>query len=102
MTPTLIDQVTWYVLDAMADDWESLDQIVPHIERELAPVDRTEVARILLRLLGRGLIEEMGHDPVTREKLLRDSVEYWFAMTPQGRQVWETESAKHRNDAKKT
>ena len=41
---TALDEFTFHTMDAMADDWESLDQITPHIERFVGSADRGRVA----------------------------------------------------------
>lgn len=97
---TALNEYTWHTMDSMADDWESLDQIVPHVESFLGPTERVEVARLLIELVSDGLlreIEPLSHQGLTPGMILETPIEYWFAMTPEGRALWESEAPKYRD-----
>jgi len=89
------DALTWYVMDATADDWESLEQILPHVNRFCDPADAGMIAKTVARLVSEGLMEEMQHSPVDIEAVLQDPIEYWFRMTKRGREIWEAERVKY-------
>jgi hypothetical protein len=98
---TALDEFTWHMMDAMADDWESLDQTVPHIERFLGSTDRSRVAQLLVELVSEGLLREMERLPyqqLTPEMILHAPIEYWFSMTPGGRALWDSEGHRYRDE----
>jgi hypothetical protein len=77
----MIDALSWEVLNATADDWESLDQLHSAVCRFDASVGREEVAGVVARLLSDGLLEQQeANAPVA---------EGWFRMTVAGRAAWE-------------
>jgi hypothetical protein len=83
-------------MDATADDWESLDQIQPAVDRSWQPTPRGIVAKEIVRLLQIGLFEEMPHQDrgdieATAEAIVADPMRFWFRMTPRGRARWEQE-----------
>jgi hypothetical protein len=82
-------------MNATADDWESLDQIVPEVRRFHGPAQPAVVAQAIIRLVNDGLLEEMRGGAVEVEPMLREPVEFWFRMTGQGRTVWEAEATQH-------
>ena len=98
---TSLDELTWHAMDAMADDWESLEQIVPHVEHFLGATDKAGIAKLLVVLVSEGLLREMEritYQQLTADMVLETPIEYWFAMTPQGRALWDSEGPKYRND----
>ena len=95
----LIDEYEWHVLDATADDWESLDQIVPHLERFLGPVDRAGIVRLIIKLVDDGMLKEMRYKAyrnLTAEMILETPMEFWFCMTTEGKELWDSEGYKYR------
>jgi hypothetical protein len=98
---TTFDEFTFHAMDAMADDWESLDQIAPHIERFVGSADRSRVAHLLVELVAEGLVREMQRQPdqrLTADMILQTPMEFWFAMTPAGRALWDSEAHKYEDD----
>ena len=98
---TALDEFTWHAMDAMADDWESLDQIVPHIERFLGAADRIGIAQLIVELISEGLLREkkrLPYQQLTTEMILQTPIEYWFSMTPAGRALWDSEGHKYRDE----
>lgn len=97
---TLLDRVSWHVLGATADDWESIDQIEPHVREYCEGVsDRAEIAARIIELTRIQVLEEMPHKHLERpaesaEDILRQPNEHWFRMTPIGRMLWDIN---HRN-----
>ncbi|HKW93888.1 MAG TPA: hypothetical protein VJX92_18490 [Methylomirabilota bacterium] len=94
----LLDSLTWHVMDATADDWESLEQILPHLRRFHGVVDPSEAAEVIVRLVRDGLMEEMRHGSVDAQAVVKEPIEYWFRMTPLGRSLWDSEGAKYRDE----
>jgi hypothetical protein len=98
---TTLDEFAFYAMDAMADDWESLEQIAPHIERLVGSADRERVARLLVELVAEGLVREMEplqYQLLTAEMILESPMEFWFAMTEAGRALWTSEGYKYDDD----
>ncbi len=85
-------------MDATADDWESLEQILPQVQRFHGAVAPPEVAEVIVRLVRDGLMEEMQHGSIDAQEVVREPVEYWFRMTPLGRSLWESEGARYRDE----
>ena len=94
----MVDATTWHILDATADDWESLDQIEKHVQCWCGPIGREAIAAVICNLLGLGLFDEMqGRDVVSADVLDRP-IEFWFRMTERGREFWESAALNYRAD----
>jgi len=96
-----IDEFTFHIMNAMADDWESLDQIVPDIEQIFGSVDRSEVVRLLVRLVSEDLVQEMKivkYESLISEMILKSPSRFWFTMTDKGRAFWDSEAPKYFDD----
>jgi hypothetical protein len=78
-------------MDATADDWESLEQILPHVREAHGPVEAIAVAEVIARLMVGGLMEEMQHASVRPRAVVSEPIGYWFRMTPRGRVLWDAE-----------
>jgi len=87
----MLDSLTWHVMDATADDWESLEQILPYVRETQGPAEAVAVAEAIARLMVEGLLEEMQHASVSPHAVVSNSIEYWFRMTPRGRAIWDAE-----------
>ena len=87
-----LDRLSFYVLDALADDWESLEQIVPHVGRFIGVGDASHIACVVVELLSKGLLVEMKHTSLKPHMIVETPTEYWFSMTSKGRALWEAES----------
>jgi hypothetical protein len=92
----VLDSLTWTVLDATADDWESLNQILPYVREDHDAVEGSAVAEVISRLVTEGMMEEMRHAPVSPRDILADPIEYWFRMTPAGRAAWDADGSHWR------
>jgi hypothetical protein len=93
-----VGSLTFWIMDATADDWESLDQIQPVVDRWWQPTPRLVVAEEIVRLVQSGLFEEMPHQDRGDEELsaavvVADPMRFWFGMTAQGRKQWEQEAS---------
>jgi len=94
----LLGSLTFWIMDATADDWESLDQIQPVVDKWWEPTARLVVAEEIVRLVRAGLFEEMPHQDRGDEELsaaaiISDPILFWFGMTAKGRKRWEQEGA---------
>jgi len=100
----LRDLIDYFVLDALADDIESLEQIVPSVQRAATlwhsplvaeTLSRANVIPPLLRLIDERLVVAYQYSESGREleqlpsgalpSLTFD--DYWFGLTPTGRMV---------------
>ncbi len=97
MKPTL-DPVAWHVMDATADDWESVEQIIPDVERWLGPQDRQEIEIVIQVLLEKGLFEIMPLASPSTRGTPSDIRPLWFGMTTEGRRLWDRDGAFYRNE----
>ena len=77
----MVEPLQWDVLNATADDGESLDQSHPAICEHFARVRREAVAEAVARLLAVGLLVQR---PVTAAL-----GEAWFQMTEAGWETWQ-------------
>ncbi len=93
-----IDSFDWYIMDATADDCESIVQIEAHIAEYFGQVNRFQIATRLETLTGKGLMEEKRNLAFSSSHLLENPVEFWFSMTEEGRMLWESESKKYRDN----
>jgi hypothetical protein len=85
-------------MDATADDWESLGQILPHVREFDGPVEPAALAEVVARLVRDGLMEEMQRSTIDPEAVVADPIEFWFHMTARGRAVWDSEGAGFRGE----
>jgi hypothetical protein len=90
-----LNAVSWNILDAMADDWESVEQIEPFINEYVGLVSRDEIIKAIEDLYNKGLIEIMDNEKFSRLDILKDPSKYWFGMTDAGRKLWNSESNKY-------
>lgn len=81
--------LAFWVMDATADDWESLEQIHPAVNKWWQPTEPSAVAEEMIRLLFAGLLEVMPRVPDNLSAVLAEPLEFWFRMTPAGRAQWE-------------
>jgi hypothetical protein len=54
-----LDATTWHIMDAMADDWESIVQIRPYVEEFCGPTPEESIFDTLRSLHADDLIEIM-------------------------------------------
>jgi hypothetical protein len=83
-----LDPLVFYIMNAMADDWESINQIEPQVTRFVGPIERQDIFSVLRRLHENKFIairSEEGHALAGWP----DCPEMgWFCMTDQGRRLW--------------
>jgi hypothetical protein len=107
-----LDRTDWEILDATADDWESLEQIFLLVCFEYRDADSTvaahsggtyrrvqnavlleEIADRVRNLVDKGLLaSRQGEDgrAVTNQDDLSYVWKAWFRMSPQGKELWES------------
>ena len=56
----MLESLAWHVMDATADDWESLEQILPCLRETHGPVEAVVAAGVIARLMVEGLMERRG------------------------------------------
>jgi hypothetical protein len=88
----MLDRLDWEIMNATADDWESLDQILPSVAAFCGPFNAHAVACSIARLVIEGLMEEMKHGAVEPESIVNTPIDYWFRMTSHGRELWSSEA----------
>jgi hypothetical protein len=92
-----LDELTWHVMDAMADDWESIVQIRPHVFQYCGPTSDDTIFQTLLRLHEAECIEIMDEEGQGTSVFPDDPKGCWFSMTKRGRSLWNSEGSKYRN-----
>ena len=72
-----IDKLRWAILDSLADDYESMEMIVPAVRTLVPDSDERTVSEQVGQLLLSGFVETVGKSEVS------------YGMTGQGCEVWE-------------
>lgn len=93
-----LDSLTWHILDAMAEDWETVELIQPHVREYCASVPDERIASVLRELHAEGLVEIMEVGGATNSVFPDDPRRTWFAMTPSGRALWDEAGGNYRDD----
>jgi hypothetical protein len=91
---TALDRPAFEVMNATADDWESIDQIMSAVGRFVGMTDRFQVAKLIVDLISEGLLEVEPQKHVTTDGIVETPCEYWFRMTTSGRALWSAEAHK--------
>ena len=105
----MLDSLAWFILDATADDWESIDQILPHVHVCYGSVEARIVASTLVRLARDGLLRvaqtveagdmtDLETGSIDIEGIIENPSEFWFCMTPRGRILWDSEGRKYLDE----
>src|SRR5438132_13405170 len=78
----------WLVLDATADDFESIVQIADNVRCDLAQTSRAELARHIIERLRDGFLQQHEPGAISLEDLVlvpeRLEPPCWFGMTARG------------------
>jgi hypothetical protein len=93
-----MDSLTWHVIDALADDWESIAQIRPHVQQYCGPASDQQIFDILRQLRGDRFIEIMKVPGQPEDVFETQPQACWFGMTDVGRAQWDSEGGKYRDD----
>jgi hypothetical protein len=95
-----LDSLTWHVMDALADDWESVVQIRPHVHQYCGATSDKQIFDALRQLYDKKLVEIMKVDGQAGNIFQTHPEACWFGMTDAGRAFWDSESAEYRDDDK--
>jgi hypothetical protein len=83
----------WLVLDATADDFESIVQIADNVRCDLPQTSRAELARHIIERLRDGFLQQLEPGAISLEDLVlvpeRLEPPFWFGMTARGAEAWE-------------
>lgn len=93
-----MDSLMWHVMDATADDWESLEQILPHVREFQGPIEASAIAKLIAQLVAEGLMEEEQHSNPDPVAVLSDPTRFWFGMTSKGRELWDQHGTQYRGE----
>lgn len=95
----------WLILDATADDFESIVQIAADIRSDLPQTSRAEIALHIIGLLRSRFLRQLEPGEISLEDLLsvpeRLQPPFWFGMSASGADAWEqsaTEFGSERPD----
>ena len=80
-----MDKIDWYILNSLADDWESSATINGSLELNEVFVDLIEVEKRLEKMLNDKWLELMPNN---------QSKEKWYGMTKLGSQIYEEQKTK--------
>ena len=93
-----VDLVTWYVLNAMADDWESIDQIEPQVRRFHGAVTRPAIVSLLRQLYEAGHLRIMDENGNQVGHFPESPATAWFSMTESGRLIWNESGIEYQDE----
>jgi hypothetical protein len=93
-----LDFLAWEIMNAMADDWESIEQIEPSVRRFHGDVGRPAIFAELRRLHEAGYVRIMDEDGYGVGDFPDSPVTAWFSMTESGRLIWDENGKKYRNE----
>jgi hypothetical protein len=95
----ILDQWQWHVMDAMADDWESIVQIRPHVVEHCGATTDQQIFDVLRDLRQAGLVRLMDADGYGTDAFPADAHDHWFSMTESGMSLWDSEGHKYRGES---
>jgi len=88
-----VTHLDWLILDATADDFESIVQIAAHVRSDLPQSSRPDVAYHIIELLHNGFLQQLERGEISVEDLVsvpeRLQPPFWFGMTTRGGDAWE-------------
>ena len=87
-----VDLLAWHIMEATADDWESVDQIITEVEGRIGVQDPVMFHKVILELFESEFLELMPMDGITSQTLKDDPKKCWLAMSAKGRRVWHEDS----------
>jgi len=92
-----LDSLTFYTLNAMADDWESIVQIEPQVNEFHGPATREQIFEALRRLHDGGHLRAMDDNGYGTDGYPDKQETAWFSMTDAGRELFE-ENVRYYDD----
>ena len=96
-----LDSLTWHTMDAMADDWESIEQIRPHVAQFCGVASDDRIFQALRQLHADHLVRIIEPDGAETSAFPDQPEAYWFSMTEAGRQLWDREGSRYRDEHQK-
>ena len=84
-----LDSLTFYTLNAMADDWESIVQIEPQVNEFHGPATRDRILEAIRYLHSGGYIRAMDENGYGINGYPENEETAWFSMTVTGRELFE-------------
>ncbi|MDY7110114.1 MAG: hypothetical protein SYC29_15895 [Planctomycetota bacterium] len=93
-----LNALQWHVMDATADDWESIVQIRPHVTQFCGHRSDGTIFDVLRNLHQHGLVRLMDRDGYAADIFPDDPSDFWFSMTEAGRKLWDAEGSKYRGE----
>jgi hypothetical protein len=84
-----LDSLTFYTLNAMADDWESIVQIEPQVTEFHGPATREQIFKTIRKLHEGGYLRAMDENGDGVEGYPAEEETAWFSMTKAGRELFE-------------
>jgi hypothetical protein len=85
-------------MDAMADDWESISQIEPHVRHFHGAVAQPVIFSLLRHLHEAGHLRIMDENGYQLSDFPESPETAWFSMTESGRLIWDENGSKYRNE----
>lgn len=86
-----MDKIDWEILDSLADDYESINQIYPPLKK-IYKLNIMEAKERIIHLLNEGYIflmnDEMDSDKF-REETDSEYSDFWFGLTSKGADYWQ-------------
>jgi hypothetical protein len=84
-----LDSLTFYTLNAMADDWESIVQIEPQVNEFHGRASRPEIFEVIRNLHAGGYLRAMDENGYGINGYPENQDTAWFSMTDTGRKLFE-------------
>jgi hypothetical protein len=84
-----IDSLTFFTLNAMADDWESIVQIEPQVNEYHGPATHQQIFGAIRDLYVGGYLRAMDENGYETSRYPDDEKSAWFSMTDAGRRLFE-------------
>ena len=96
-----INRHDWLILDALSDDYESVEQIAQLVQPEWTSPDSLEIIDRLERLYSAGHVFLTLDSTFDRAAMIREIAEtrdrkFWFGRTPSGHALWQKHSGGYR------
>ncbi len=93
-----LNHLQWHVIDVLADDWESITQIRPHVNEWCGQTTDRHIFDTLRELHGEGFVRIMDAEGHETTAFPENPSDHWFDMTPSGRSLWDAEGIKYRGE----
>jgi len=91
-----LDDTTWHILLAMADDWESIVQIQGTLREFGFDIPDAAVFQTLRELHQEAYVKIMGPNGTAVDSFPDDPIKHWFYFTPAGEGFFRSGEAQFR------